>query len=230
MLLAESKAMQRIFTREGVPVEKQKLVGSIYADIVYRELQKSEYLARTDRGYARILLSLPPSYHDEKSRITELDTYQKTIEKMVSEIRQSAPQCELIVSLHPAAAAEITDMIKGFGVEISDRWILEEIGRNDIFISTFSSTTRWALAAKKYVLNYDMYNFNLPTYDTVPNFFSCTQIAELAAHLDGIVKQDDAVMARHQKMFDRADEWGMMDGRNAERIWDYLNDLIKGRP
>lgn len=231
MLMVESEAMRRIYSREGVPASKQILVGSIYADIIHDELQRSMITCAEDTQTSaspKILLSLPPSYHAEKSRVTEFDTYQQTIEKMILEIKQSAPHSDLVVSLHPAAAPDTLDVIKSFGVKVSDRWILEDIARNDIFINTFSSTTRWALGAKRFVLNYDMYNFALPTYETVPNFFSCTLIVELGAQLRGIVNKESSVMERYRETFEKADEWAIMDGQNFKRIWAYLNSLMDG--
>lgn len=230
-LLVESVAMQRIYSREGVPSDKLEMVGSVYADVVYDALKKSKGLIGKKwigGRHAKILLSIPPNYHNEKSRITEFQSYSQTLEEMIEAIQHCVPQSKLTVSLHPAESADTIHLIKDMGVNLSERWILEEIGYNDIFISTFSSTTRWALAAKKYVLNYDMYNFDLPTYDTVPYFFSCSRLAELEEQLEKLVKRDREVLKQYKKMFAQADEWGMMDGRNFKRIWKFLNDMIDG--
>ncbi|MFN7092366.1 MAG: hypothetical protein ACK4P4_17655, partial [Allorhizobium sp.] len=99
--------------------------------------------------------------------------------------------------------------------------------RTDVFLPVFSSTTRWALMAKKPVINYDLYRFDLPTYDTAPAVFTTATLDVALRRLCDILATPESYHRAALDVSECSNEWGIMDGRNFERIWQTLQDLRK---
>ncbi|MCE3234602.1 MAG: hypothetical protein K0Q50_782 [Vampirovibrio sp.] len=229
VLLVESEAMERIYKREHVPDGKRIMTGSCYADVVYDELAgnpalKAAYETSSliDVDRPRILIALPPSYHNECAQKPEFATYRETIEKLLVGCREAHPNAQVTVSLHPAVQADTLKVINELADEVSEEWLLRLIPRHDVFVSVFSSTIRWALMCRKPIINYDMYQFDLPTYDTADCVFTTPVLQVALTKLQAILASSEAYHAAAQQVKSCSHEWGIMDGHNYDRIWDIL--------
>jgi hypothetical protein len=226
ILCMESKGMERIYHREGVNKKKLRMTGSVYADVIYEGIQKTELSQKAyndccliNNEEPRILIALPPSYHNEKEG--EFNTYQETIYQLLTHIKTIAPKALLTVSLHPAASAETREIVERHA-NISSEWLLRLIPEHDIFIPTFSSTIRWAIMARKPIVNYDIYRFDLPTYDTVPAVFTTPNLKEAMERLSEILSSPSHYQNYSEEMKKYSDDWGIADGKNFNRVWDTI--------
>ncbi|SOE17808.1 hypothetical protein SAMN05877838_2712 [Hoeflea halophila] len=231
-LFVESDAMERIYKRENVPTAKRIMTGSCYADTVYDEINSDPALKRAYETASlinpekpRILIALPPSYHGERK--AEFATYKETLERLLKGCKAAHPHGHITVSVHPAADAPTRQMIAVLADDVSEDWLLRLIARTDVFVPVFSSTTRWALMAKKPIVNYDLYQFDLPTYDTAPAVFTTTKLDVALERLGDILATPESYHRAALEVSDCSSEWGMMDGLNFERIWSTLGDLRK---
>ncbi len=231
-LFVESDAMERIYERENVPAGKRIMTGSCYADAVYDEVASDPALMRAyetasliESARPRILIALPPSYHGERK--AEFSTYQETLERLLIGCKAAHPNVHITVSVHPATDALTRQMIARLADDVSEDWLLRLIARTDVFVTVVSSTIRWALMAKKPILNYDLYQFDQPTYDTAPAVFTTTKLDMALRRLSDILATPESYHSAALEVSERSHEWGMMDGLNFERIWSTLQDLKK---
>jgi len=83
--------------------------------------------------------------------------------------------------------------------------------------------------AKKPIINYDLYQFDLPTYDTAPVVFTTTKLDVALRRLSDILATPESYHSAALEVSEYSREWGMMDGLNFERIWNTLGGLKQAR-
>jgi SAM-dependent methyltransferase len=233
-LLVESAAMERIYRREGVRAGKLVMTGSLYADTVAAVLAAEPRLAEAaasgrpiDEGQFKVLLAPPPSYHDSHGHVAEFQTYRETVERLVAAARCGG-RAKVTVSLHPATRPQDQEIWMAQDVTFSDQWILELIPQHDVFLTSYSSTIRWAIAAGRPVVNYDIYQINPATYEGTPGVVTL-ETMEGVSRLLAAMATDGSTYARlAAKQRARASEWGTLDGRAVERILSEVDRWVAG--
>lgn len=230
VLAAESEMMRRHYLSDGIAAEKIRLTGTVYCDVMFDALAASpeakaayEGATKIQLGKTSVLLSLPPSLHGIRGQFSEFATYEDACHAIVDMIRRH-PQVSASVSLHPNAPAEQRAFIDSLGLPVVDRWIISLIPAFDLFFTTFSSTIRWAIACGKPVLNYNMYTYNCPDYDGVDGVITHAKLQAIEARLDQL-SDDGAYAACAAAQQKAGQEWGMLDGRNFERLYAVINKL-----
>jgi hypothetical protein len=228
----ESPAMRRHYLREGVPEAKLADAGTFFCDAVLGAMSEDPaYLEAFRRrckiraGRTSILVSMPPSFHDARAEGCELPTYEDFC-RVVLGYCASLPGADLTVSVHPNSKPEAVAAVRATGARISERWVVELIGQHDIFLTVYSSTIRWAIAAAKPVVNFDLYGFGLPTYDAVPGVITETRVEALKKTMARLTNDDEYHRAAIAQAGASAD-WGNLDGRNFERLSALAGTLIR---
>jgi glycosyltransferase involved in cell wall biosynthesis len=214
----ESPAMQAHYDREGVPRSKCVMTGSVYADVVSAAM--AQYVPVERR---RILISWPASYHASRGHLCAFDSYADLTRNVFAALK--ATGAEIIVSIHPAASEEARGYIAAAGFTPSNEYVVSLIGQCDVFVSCFSSTTRWAVAAGKPVVNYDFYGFGLPDYDDCPGVVKVSDFADFSDVITRAAKNSVYYNDLARKQQSVAARWGMLDGKNFERIYALISEM-----
>ncbi len=223
-LCAESSRAMRMYVQEGIPPGKIALTGSPYCDFMVRAAADSGD-ARPDLlapgpiepgGPIRVLVSWPPSYHESLPGRSEFDSYEEMTRTILGFLRD-LPGCTLTVSLHPAVGSGIRGMLHGAGVPVSDEYVIDLIPRNDVFVTYFSSTIRWATAAGKPVVNYDAYRIGLRIFDS-GGFVSVRTFSDFRDVISELVSSAETYRAYNERQLAEAPEWGILDGKCTARI------------
>lgn len=223
VMAVESDAMHEHYVREGLPREKLHAAGTVYCDLIAEALVTDEVYSnaretntRIEPGVTRVLISWPPSYHADRAHLCEFDTYEALTDGTIRAMVDAG--ASVTVSVHPSAAAEVRSHIVELGAAVDDDYLLSLIPRHDVFVSCFSSTTRWAIAAGKPVINYDFYGFGLNDYEGVDGAILVENSQAFQAAVDRIVNQPGAFEALADAQAEAAPTWGVLDGKNFERI------------
>jgi hypothetical protein len=212
------------YRREGIPVAKMIFTGSPYCDEVVAAIADDPAAraafrrpVRIETGRVRALVSWPPSFHDQRGGLSEFASYEE-MTRTVLGFLHNLPGLRLTVSLHPAVSDGIRTMLAADGIPVSDDHVVGLIPRHDVFLTYFSSTIRWAIAAGKPVVNYDAYRLGLDIYDGAPGYVNATSFAALRDLMTPLTRAP----GRFEQMADAqcgvAPDWGLMDGRCSERI------------
>jgi len=236
VLCAENEVGLAQYRREGIPEGKLRMTGSPYCDAVV-DGAAAEPAAREALGQSRriepdrlrVLVSWPPSYHATYPGRSEFDDYETMTVEVLSAMRD-LPGVSITVSPHPACPVEIRDALTARGLAPTDEYVVELIGRHDVFVTYFSSTIRWALAAGKPVLNYDAYRLGLSTYDDAPGFTSVERLAELTDELGALTASEERYAERAATQIADAKRWGVLDGACCARILGEIDRLAPPAP
>jgi hypothetical protein len=223
-LCAESAQMRDLYLSEGVPAEKLILTGTPYCDTLLSGLALMPEAAGALRqprkirgGRTRILVAWPPSYHDERGGRSEFATYREMSVAILGWLA-SLDACDVTVSLHPATLDVDRAAVEATGVTLTQSYVIELIAAHDIFITYFSSTIRWAIAAGKPVVNYDAYKLGLDVYRAAPGVFTVDAFSELQRLVLELSGSDDAFRKAAGRQIEVAEYWGTLDGSSTARV------------
>jgi hypothetical protein len=232
-LCAESSATLSRYKDEGVADSKLVLTGSPYCDEMMESLagdERAKYALRQPQriteGALRVLASWPPSYHGSRATHCEFGSYEEMTLRVLGMVRD-IPGVELTVSLHPATTRTIRELLVNAGINVSDEYVIGLIPRHDIFVTYYSSTIRWAIAAGKPVINYDAYNLDLDIYDSAKGFRSTARARDLQAMIAQLATQPGEFEAVASRQCESAADWGILDGRCTERIGHEIAKLAR---
>ncbi len=230
-LLVESKQMMRLYRSEGLPQGKLALTGSPYCDTMFAALERNDRARvafrrpqAVEQGTLRILVSWPTSYHASRAVHCEFATYLEMSQAILGWLH-SLPGCSLTISLHPAIAGEDRALFESMGLHTSQEYVIDLIPRNDIYISYFSSTQRWAIAAGKPVVNYDAYRLGLDVYKEAPAFHNTASFSEFKEVVTQLTTSAQDFNADAAKQIAVAEDWGLVDGQCMPRMLAAIDEL-----
>lgn len=231
VLCVESENSQRQYESEGIPGARFRLTGSPYCDVMVDSLRDDPLSAsalfqarKIEAESFRVLVSWPPSYHDTYPGRNEFASYEAMTFEVFSFLKQ-LPGVRLSVSLHPACSDEVVAIFKKLGINIESEFLLKLIPAHDIFVTYYSSTIRWALAAGKVVVNYDAYDIKLRAYDSAPGFLNCENFDQLRTNISQLVSSSGALEDVMSRQIEVAGKWGVLDGECTRRIFSEIDML-----
>lgn len=232
LLCVENEMSDIQYSIEKIPRKKRVNTGSPYCDMMIDSLHKrNDSIAslrsgeRIESGRTRILVSWPPSYHETYPDRSEFQSYDEMTLEVLCHLN-NLPDVDLIVSLHPACNHSTRALIENVGIEVSDVYLIDLIPSIDIYITYFSSTIRWALAAGKIVLNYDAYSIGIKAFESAPGFINFSKFHELCLTINSLVTSDDFFKEIKFKQITNSSMWGIMDGQCTRRIFDESEKLL----
>ncbi|HAT2064646.1 TPA: hypothetical protein JBA10_16045 [Legionella pneumophila] len=230
-LAVESSRMLSHYLRENIQEEKLVLTGSLYCDLLFTALNSDDkYInaynqkRKISLNKTSILVSWPVSYHKERGQLTEVDSYEKlTFETL--KFLSSIENVEITLSLHPALQNSIQDFLSYENIKITHDYLINELPKHDIFICCNSSTLRWATVVAKPVINYNFYKFSTKDYEDLKGVLTVYTLEAFKAVVKQLVDSDEYYheIAHIQSL--HAPEWGMLDGKNFDRIYELICQL-----
>jgi hypothetical protein len=233
VLCVESEESLRVYRSEGIPESKLRLTGSPYCDAMFAAMQRDAAAKaafrqprRIDPARTRILVSWPPSYHADRGRFSEFPTY---TDMSVTLLRWLAerPNCDVTISLHPAIPDADRQAMRDAGLQLTDDYVIDLIPRHDVFVTYFSSTVRWAIAAGKPVVNFDAYRIGLKMYDGAPGVLTVPTFASFQDAVSGLIAPDGTFRRLAEAQIAVADTWGLVDGLSTERILREIDGVTR---
>jgi hypothetical protein len=230
-LLAESKGMQQHYLDEGLASEKIRVVGSPYGDRAANQLEVRRELgeafrtgSKIETGKTRILVSLPPTYHDSRAHLSPYATFEEMIRDVAETVTRDH-RVEATFVVHPALSQQQSAPLSIGDFAISPEWVIDLIPQHDIFISCGSSTLRWSVAARKPTINVDYYRFQLRFFDRLEGLSSFEDPKEFSSFIARLIGDDSFYRSITTEQSAVGDKWGILDGENIDRIEDLLTKV-----
>jgi hypothetical protein len=228
-LMAECQGMQLHYLKEGLPLHKVPIVGTPYADRIAQQINGAPELGEAFRAgrkigtsAARILISLPPSYHETRGHLSPYPTYEEMTREVVNTVARD-PRVKATFVVHPAFHQQQKSLLDSIGeFDISQEWVIDLIPQHDIYISCGSSTLRWSTAARKPTINFDYYKFRLKFFDQLEGLKTIEEPSEFAELLDLLLRDEKTFCEITSEQAAVGDKWGVLDGKNIDRIEDFL--------
>jgi hypothetical protein len=230
-VVAESRTMYEHYLSEGVPKRKIRRLGSVYTDVLHDGFADSpparaafDRASRIDNDRFRVLVCVPPSDHSGWGRQAEFGSVADYVAAL-SNVLKGLPGAEVTWSLHPRMFPEDLRAVLATGITPSSEFVVGQIPRHDVLIASNSSVARWAIAARKIVLNYDLYRFGVNDHPNVPTYVYTDRFSELRGSLEKFSSAPDAYRRVVQSALADATAMGEVDGRSATRIAEFLGAI-----
>lgn len=230
-IAVESKAMLKHYLREGIPQEKLILAGTPYCDYLKTAIDSDSAYQKAfstsekiHKNQTSILICWPPSYHSERGNLCEFSSYEELTMAVLGQLTK-IKSTAITLSIHPAVQPQFLELIKKTEINISEDYILDELPKHDMYVSCYSSTIRWAIAAGKPVINYDFYKFNLNDYEDAPGVLRVENFNEFQSLAKRLIVDDQYYQQLALLQKKHASTWGMIDGLNFDRIYALINQL-----
>jgi len=232
-IAAESQAMIECMVREGLPKDNIILTGSLTNDIMVKNLQKAKKAKSAlykelelPKNKPMILFAVPPNqlYHYGRPEC-DFKTYNEMLEFWIKSLK-AVKQYNTVISLHPSVKYEKMVYIEKWGGKIAKHKTSQLMPLCDIFIASISTTIQWAIACAKPVLNYDIYRYRYHEYDSAKGVITVEKKEDYKYYLDKLTK-DKKYYKKIASLQDSCKrEWGILDGKSAERLINLFNHLI----
>ena len=234
-IAVESEAMVQFYTAAGLPHQQLVITGSLTDDVLAaadqnKPARRTALCQELDLPEDKpILLSaLPPDtlYMTGGRPQCDFQTYPQLVEFWVQSLA-AVKDWNIVILLHPSVSYEAMRYIEDWGVKIARQPTAEVVPLCDLYVTSVSSTIRWAIACGKPVINYDVYRYHYEGFMQVKGVLYTeeqTGFQELLARLttdSNFFRQTAAAQAQ------AAPDWGFLDGRSGRRMLQLLDKLIE---
>lgn len=233
-IVVESAEMRAHYLREGIPERKLRDVGSLALDDLLSAQQRNpvdvaSFVTGTKRvpGRTSILCSLVPDYVEDSGPKCDFATYHELLDFWI-ETLLTFGDADVVFKCHPAIGENDRDYLRT-RVALSEEELASLLPSCDVFVTSVSSTIRWAIAARKPVINYDVYRFAYPDYLDAPGVIHADTRTGFVMSIRTLVEDADAYRAKTTDLAARSARWGVMDGKAGERFLDLVDELISPR-
>ncbi|NQT26938.1 hypothetical protein HQ585_16400 [candidate division KSB1 bacterium] len=237
-IVVESKFAYQYYLQGGIPKDKLVLTGALSDDVLTDNFLNSDIRRKNlyqELGVAdlpMILCALPPNQHVLNCSGTclnrpEVDfkNYDEIVQFWVRTLA-AIKGYHTIVVLHPRLKYNDMKYLEKFGVKIVQKETAELISLCDIYVSSMSSTIRWAITCGKPVINYDVFKYRYKEYLNAPGVLTMENKNEFANVVQRLANDRSfyAEIVNHQAAY--KEHWGRLDGRAGARILTLIDQLI----
>jgi hypothetical protein len=234
-IAVESEEMVRFYTDAGLPREQLVNTGSLTDDILAAAVQdapvRKAALCR-DLGLPverpLLLSALPPDtlYMLGGRPQCDFQTYATLVEFWVRSLT-AVQGWNIVILLHPSVSYESMRYIEEWGVKIACQPTAEMVPLCDLYVTSVSSTIRWAIACGKPVVNYDVYRYHYEGFMHVKGVLYTEEQAGFQELLQRLTTDIAFFQQTTQAQAQAAPNWGFLDGRSGQRMLELLDTLIE---
>ncbi len=168
-----------------------------------------------------LLCAWPPNIFPwANQRAPEFESYEdlaKAWADVLSEVRDRTGSV-IIVKPHPKSLDEELRKARDAGLFVSNDDTASLLAAADLFVTTASSVTAWALAACIPTIDYDCYGTGYHDFEGITGVFSLKRRDEFRCHILGLASDAAQRQKIRTSMAAGAVNWGVLDGRAIERI------------
>ena len=234
-IVVESEEMVRFYTTAGLPRQQLVNTGSLTDDVLAAAAQdapgRKAALCR-DLGLPEdrpmLLSALPPNvlYTFGGRPQCDFKTYPELVEFWVRSLG-ALQDWNIVLLLHPSVSYEDMRYIEDWGVKIARQPTAEMVPLCDLYVTSVSSTIRWAIACGKPVVNYDVYRFYYEGFMHVKGVLYTEEQTGFQELLHRLTTDSDFLQQTAAAQEQAAADWGFLDGRSGQRMLELLDSLIE---
>jgi hypothetical protein len=231
-MVVDSEIMREHYLREGIPEAKLALVGTLALDDVYRAVaanpaSHAAFLRGRKRepGRTSILCALTPDDHERGGAACEFKTYQELTDFWIDTLT-SLPNVSVTFQAHPRMAQQDRDYVRR-RFPISEANVATLVADCDILVTSISSIIRWAIAARKPVVDYDCYGLKYTDYRGAPGVVTAETSDQFMTAVRRLVNDEEYYQGKQAELAAGAARWGVVDGRTGARLLALCDGLTQ---
>ena len=234
-IAVESEAMVQFYTAAGLPRQQLVKTGSLTDDILAAAAQdaptkKAALYRQLDLSASQpmLLSALPPDtlYMAGGRPQCDFKTYPALVEYWVRSLA-ALPGWNIVILLHPSVSCESMRYIEDWGVKITRQPTAAVVPLCDLYVTSVSSTIRWAIACAKPVVNYDVYRYHYEGFMHVPGVLYTEEQAGFQALLQRLTTDPAFLQHTADAQAQAAPDWGFLDGRSGMRMLELIDALLE---
>lgn len=216
-----------IKNQEDLPDRKVDLVKTIKNRFTSLPSSKKHIVRALKDNQKIVVVSWPPNQWPRAA--LGCDTYQDLCQQFIDaldSIQSSGTAC-VVVSLHPTITDQnLLKTLKKQGLMVARRSLMSVIDCADVFVSTVSSTTFWALQCGIPSINFDGYLYSYDEFDAA-GASTVTTPQAMRQEIIRLLSDDEIYKNTRRQIEDRRMHWTMMDGDSMKRILDTIREFSK---
>lgn len=228
-IAAESNSMANHYLNEGLSKNKVVCTGSVNDDVLFSLLKQKKEIKQKicntlgfEASKPLIVFSFIPEYPNN-IMFGNYPNYVKSVSNTLSQL----VEYNIVYQFHPAVPQEHRDIANKYSLKISNIPTIELISVADLYITSYSSTIRWAIAASVPVLNLDLYNFDYDDFKSCKGVILVNREKEFEMVISQIKNAPDFYKELKENQGMEAGSWGKLDGKSGERIINLIDSLCR---
>lgn len=250
IVFAPSQQGYDYYVRSGIPHEKLRLTGASWNDHFVRSAStvskrkaklldrlisaQIEFKSRRNHGALSlernvkeiIIVSWPPNQWPRKA--VGCASYKDLCEQFISCMNniQSSGIANVAISLHPTITdAELIEGLQSSGLYILRSSLMDYVDCADIFVSTVSSTSFWALQCGIPTINFDGYLYGYTEFDEA-GAITVRTAQEVYDASDKLIGDEANFLETKRRIAESAPYFSVTDGQSSVRIVNELAALV----
>ncbi len=231
-ILLDSEFQKSKYTQTNAVDQQLAVTGAVYQDLLaasYKnaKLKRKELLDSFGWKDDKLLIlgSLTPNKLSERDVELEFSDYFEMLSYWTKCLIKDN-RFNVILCLHPSVNYSEVSFLENYGVKIIREDTATLIGVCDVYVVDCSATSRWALAAGKLVIDYDLLRYGLDFHSSLDGIIHIQSKKDFESVLDKLANGELEPERAIVKSRADAGFWGEFDGRASSRINEECLRLI----
>jgi hypothetical protein len=235
LIFSEGEIMKSRYINEGIDPKKITLTGSIYSDILFDAFKNhptshKAYLEfnKPSLDKTRVLICVPPGESESwtaKSEFNNIVSYVNAINHKLSTVKA----LKITYSFHPRMNPIDRKSLQLSGINESDQFVIELIPENDVVIICGSSISRWAIAARKIVIDFDLFKFGLIEFPSIPCYLPAPDFKSVVEEIMAIVNDPSRYSSLIKRSLHDSNKMGAIDGLACSRMVKKIQCFVENK-
>ena len=235
IILSEGQAMQARYLQEGVPEKKIVVTGSIYGDVVSDAFERDPAAqiafancTKISRNKVKILVCVPPSETTSWAQKSEFSSVANYISRLCDDLKRFN-NVQLSFSLHPRIITDDVKKLEKNGIYNTPGFVVDLIPSYDVLLVNGSSTARWALAARKVCIDYDLFQFGLDEFPNIASYLATSSYSETLEEIKLLATEKSRFEQLISDSLEELIGFGPLDGNSFVRICRQLEQIERDK-
>ena len=231
-IAVESEKMLEVYRDAGFPERQLALTGSCADDLLHGVLREKE--ARRDtlcrelklpNDRPMLLSALVPDQLGSGVPSCEFADYGALIEFWVRTLAAWGERVNVVLKINPRYRREEYLTLEEWGVRVAPHDTIELVPLADMYVTSISSTLRWAAACGIPSINYDVYHYRYGDFTEVPGIVHVEKKAAFSAAVARLVEDEAHRGELRRLQRPQAQRWGRLDGKSTDRLVRLFDEL-----
>ena len=138
------------------------------------------------------------------------------------------PTMNVVLKINPRYRREEFLHLEKWGVSVAPHDTIDLVPLAEVYVTSISSTLRWATACGIPSINYDVYHYRYGDFAGVPGIVHVEKKAEFSAAVARLVTDEAHRVELRRLQQGQAQRWGCLDGKSTDRLVRLFDDLGAG--